>query len=108
MSLASTTSRAAGRGRTRRTRRFFTEAAKRKWKHAKITAFGMTRRGKLKVEDDPQVQMLLDAQTPAVCVVGKAWPLHVTEVFQVTLEENLAMIRDTGRVFEEARQRGAL
>jgi len=74
---------------------FFTEAAKRKWKHAKITAFGMTRRGKLKVEDDPQVQMLLDAQTPAVCVVGKTWPLHVTEVFQVTLEENLAMIRDT-------------
>ncbi|MEQ1850046.1 MAG: citramalate synthase [Chthoniobacteraceae bacterium] len=74
---------------------FFTEAAKRTWKHAKITAFGMTRRGKLKVEDDPQVQMLLDAQTPAVCVVGKTWPLHVTEVFQVTLEENLAMIRDT-------------
>jgi 2-isopropylmalate synthase len=74
---------------------FFDEAAKREWKHAKITAFGMTRRGKLKVEDDPQVQMLLDAQTPAVCIVGKTWPLHVTEVFQVSLEENLAMIRDT-------------
>jgi 2-isopropylmalate synthase len=55
----------------------------------------MTRRGKLKVEDDPQVQMLLDAQTPAVTIVGKTWPLHVTEVFQVTLEENLAMISDT-------------
>ena len=35
---------------------FFEEAAKRTWKHAKITAFGMTRRGKMKVEDDPQVQ----------------------------------------------------
>jgi 2-isopropylmalate synthase len=74
---------------------FFQEAAKRTWKNAKITAFGMTRRGKLKVEDDPQVQMLLDAQTPAVTIVGKTWPLHVTEVFQVTLEENLAMISDT-------------
>jgi 2-isopropylmalate synthase len=74
---------------------FFQEAAKRPWKNAKITAFGMTRRGKLKVEDDPQVQMLLDAQTPAVTIVGKTWPLHVTEVFQVTLEENLAMISDT-------------
>ncbi len=74
---------------------FFQEAAKRPWKNAKITAFGMTRRGKLKVEDDPQVQMLLDAQTPAVTIVGKTWPLHVTEVFQVTLEENLAMIADT-------------
>jgi 2-isopropylmalate synthase len=74
---------------------FFQEAAKRSWKNAKITAFGMTRRGKLKVEEDPQVQMLLDAQTPAVTIVGKTWPLHVTEVFQVTLEENLAMISDT-------------
>jgi 2-isopropylmalate synthase len=74
---------------------FFQEAAKRSWKNAKITAFGMTRRGKMKVEEDPQVQMLLDAETPAVTVVGKTWPLHVTEVFRVTLEENLAMISDT-------------
>jgi 2-isopropylmalate synthase len=74
---------------------FFQEAAKRSWKKAKITAFGMTRRGKMKVEEDPQVQMLLDAATPAVTIVGKTWPLHVTEVFQVSLEENLAMISDT-------------
>lgn len=74
---------------------FFEEAAKRTWKNAKIAAFGMTRRGKLKVEEDPQVQMLLDAKTPAVTIVGKTWPLHVTEVFQVSLEENLAMIADT-------------
>jgi len=74
---------------------FFEEASKRTWKNAKITAFGMTRRGKLKVEDDPQVQMLLDAKTPVVTIVGKTWPLHVTEVFGVTLEENLAMIADT-------------
>jgi 2-isopropylmalate synthase len=74
---------------------FFEEAAKRTWKHAKITAFGMTRRGKLAVEEDQQVQLLLDAGTPAVCVVGKTWPLHVTEIFQVSLEENLKMISDT-------------
>src|SRR5438874_9084643 len=74
---------------------FFDEAKKRAWKNAKITAFGMTRRGKLKVEDDAQVRMLLDAETPVVCIVGKTWPLHVTEVFQVSLDENLAMISDT-------------
>lgn len=74
---------------------FFQEAAKRAWKKARITAFGMTRRGKVKVEDDPQVKMLLDAETPAVTIVGKTWPLHVTEVFGVSLEENLAMIADT-------------
>ncbi len=76
---------------------FFEEAARRTWSHAKIVAFGMTRRGRMKVEDDPQVQMLLDAKTPVVTVVGKTWPLHVTEVFQVSLEENLAMIADTVR-----------
>lgn len=74
---------------------FFEEASKRQWKHAKISAFGMTRRGKMKVEEDPQVKLLLDAKTPVVCIVGKTWPLHVTEVFGVSLEENLAMISDT-------------
>jgi 2-isopropylmalate synthase len=81
---------------------FFDEAAKRSWKNAKITAFGMTRRGNKGGEKEPitaandaQVQMLLDAKTPAVTIVGKTWPLHVTEVFQVSLEENLAMISDT-------------
>jgi 2-isopropylmalate synthase len=74
---------------------FFAEAAQRKWKNARITAFGMTRRGKVRVEQDSQVQTLLDAQTPAVTIVGKTWPLHVLEVFQVSLDENLAMIADT-------------
>jgi 2-isopropylmalate synthase len=76
---------------------FFAEAAKRTWKHAKLCAFGMTRRGNSKVEDDAQVQLLLDANTPVITIVGKTWPLHVTEVFRVSLEENLAMIADTVR-----------
>jgi 2-isopropylmalate synthase len=74
---------------------FFQEAARRKWRRAKIVAFGMTRRGKTKVEEDAQVRLLLDAETPVVTVVGKTWSLHVTEVFRVSLAENLAMIRDT-------------
>ena len=74
---------------------FFKEASKRSWRHAKIAAFGMTRRGGVKVEDDPQVRQLLAAETPVVTVVGKTWPLHVREVFGVSLEENLSMIRDT-------------
>jgi len=76
---------------------FFDEAAKRTWEHARIAAFGMTRRGGLAVEEDKQVQMLLDAQTPVVTIVGKTWRIHVTEVFQVSAEENLAMIGDTVR-----------
>ena len=76
---------------------FFQQTKKRKWKHAKITAFGATRRGKLAVEDDPQVRVLLEAETPAVTIVGKTWPMQVTGVLEVTLEENLAMIADTVR-----------
>jgi 2-isopropylmalate synthase len=74
---------------------FFREAKKREWKHAKIAAFGATRRGKIKVEDDPQVRILLEAETPVVTIVVKTWPLQVTEVLGVSLDENLAMISDT-------------
>ncbi|RFC52672.1 MAG: 2-isopropylmalate synthase [Verrucomicrobia bacterium] len=84
-------------GSNPRDEQFFAEAAKESWQHARLTAFGMTRRGNIRVEDDAQVRKLLDANTPCVCIVGKTWPLHVTEVFKVSLEENLAMIADTVR-----------
>src|SRR5579862_1503632 len=71
---------------------FFEEAAKRTWKHATITAFGMTRRANTAVGQDAQVQTLLDARTPAVTIVGKTWKMQVTEIFNTTPEENLAMI----------------
>ena len=80
---------------------FFEEAKKREWKHAKIAAFGSTRRADRKVEDDPQIQTLLDAETPVVTFFGKTWLLHVTEVLRTTGEENLAMIRDTSRYLKE-------
>ena len=84
-------------GSNPRDEQFFAEAATHTWKHARLAAFGMTRRGNMKVEEDGQVQKLLAANTPVICIVGKTWPLHVTEVFRVTLEENLAMIADTVR-----------
>lgn len=80
---------------------FFAEAAKRSWKHAKLAAFGMTRRGNSLVENDSQVRMLLAANTPVITIVGKTWPLHVKEVFRVSLEENLAMISDTVRFLKQ-------
>jgi len=79
---------------------FFQEARKRTWKNARIAAFGSTRRGNLKVEDDPQVRALLDAETPVVTLVGKSWILHVREVLNVAPEENLAMIRETVAYFK--------
>ncbi|MFA7343972.1 MAG: citramalate synthase [Terrimicrobiaceae bacterium] len=74
---------------------FFAEAAKRTWRHAKIAAFGSTRRSGVPVESDPQVRTLLEAGAPVVTIVGKTWLLHVTEVLGVSADENLDMVADT-------------
>jgi 2-isopropylmalate synthase len=74
---------------------YFREVGKLPLKHAKVAAFGMTRRKNAKAEDDPCLKALLDADTPVVTIVGKTWDLHVTEVLGTTLDENLAMIRDS-------------
>lgn len=80
---------------------FFEEARRRTWKHARIAAFGSTRRADRKVEDDPQIQTLLAADTPAITFFGKSWKLHVTEVLRTTVEENRAMIADTAAHFKK-------
>ncbi len=49
----------------------FEEAKKLELKHAKIAAFGSTRRGNLAAKDDPQLQTLLDAETPVVTILEK-------------------------------------
>src|SRR5690554_4455645 len=64
-------------------------------KHARIAAFSYTCRKGSRPEDDANIQMLVDAQTPVVTIVGKTSMLHVTDVPQTTPEENLRMIEDT-------------
>ncbi len=76
---------------------FFKQAARRKWRNAKIAAFSMTRRKGVAVESDELMRQILEAETPVVTIVGKTWLLHVTEVLRATPEENLAMIGDTIR-----------
>jgi 2-isopropylmalate synthase len=76
---------------------FFTEAKKKKFKNAKLAAFGSTRRKGVKAEEDEQVKLLIDAATPVVTIYGKTSMLHVKEVLRTTPQENLAMIADTVR-----------
>jgi len=64
-------------------------------KHAKIVAFGMTRRRGVAAADDVGMQALRDARTPVVTIVGKTSSLHVFEVLRIDEAENLAMIRDS-------------
>src|SRR3954447_16374862 len=51
--------------------------------HAKLVAFGMTRRKGIRPEEDVGLKALLDAETEYVTVVGKTWDLHATEVLNV-------------------------
>lgn len=64
-------------------------------RHAKVTAFGMTCRAGVAPADDENVQALVNADTPAVTVVGKSWLLHVYEVLRITPDENWRIIRET-------------
>lgn len=64
-------------------------------KHARIAAFGMTRRKACAPEDDTCLQVLRDSLAPVCTVVGKTWDLQVFEVLRVDEAENLAMIRDS-------------
>ncbi len=64
-------------------------------KHARVTAFGMTRRKGISAEDDIGMRALVDAGTPAVTLVGKSWDFQAREVLNVSLEENLRMIADS-------------
>jgi 2-isopropylmalate synthase len=64
-------------------------------KHAKVAAFGMTRRRDVAAEDDHGMKALVSAQTSAITIVGKSWDLHVHDVLGVSLEENVKMIGDS-------------
>ncbi len=74
---------------------FFEMAKTVQFRHAKIAAFGSTRRAKNPVENDANIKALLDAQTPVVTIFGKTWLLHVVEALHITEEENLEIISDS-------------
>lgn len=74
---------------------FFRRAQCLSIRHARLAAFGSTRRPGVRVDKDANVRALLEAGTPAVTIVGKSWDLHVREALGTTPEENLAMIEET-------------
>jgi len=55
---------------------------------ATFTAFGMTKRAGRSAANDDVLAGVLNAGTPAVCIVGKAHDFHVTTALGITLEEN--------------------
>lgn len=64
-------------------------------RHARFTAFGMTRRSGRSAANDPGLATLLQARCEAVCLVGKSWDFQVDVALGIPREENLALIRDS-------------
>ncbi|MEU4210718.1 citramalate synthase [Streptomyces sp. NPDC026206] len=65
------------------------------FRHARLVAFGATRKPGVRAEEDPQVAALLDSLAPVVTIVAKSHDRHVELALRTTLDENLAMVRDT-------------
>ncbi len=75
---------------------FFRRAAgELEFRHAKLAAFGATRKPGLRAADDPQVAALRDCGAPSVTLVAKSHARHVELALRTTLAENLAMVADT-------------
>ncbi len=74
-------------------------------KNAVLVAFGSTRKAGVRVEDDPQVRALLESRAPVVTLVAKSDVWHVERALRTTLEENLAMVRDTVAFLREQGRR---
>jgi 2-isopropylmalate synthase len=82
-------------GSNPRDRRFFEDIRKESLGHARITAFGSTRRVDRDAKDDEQLAGLLAAETEWVTIYGKSWLLHVQDVLRTTGDHNVQMIADT-------------
>ena len=66
-----------------------------KLENAQLAAFGATRRAGVKAADDPLIAALRDSGASVVTLVAKSHDRHVELALRTTLEENLAMVRDT-------------
>ncbi len=80
---------------------FFQRVAELELRHARVAAFGSTRRAGSRCENDANIRALEEAGTPVVTLVGKSSTLHVERVLETTREENLAMIADSVAYFKQ-------
>ncbi|MCL2705739.1 MAG: citramalate synthase [Spirochaetaceae bacterium] len=74
---------------------FFNQIKKEKFDHAKIVAFGSTRKPGIKASEDPHIQALVKTEIGHLAIVGKAWKAHVEQVLGTDINENLEIINDS-------------
>ncbi|MBM3119532.1 MAG: citramalate synthase [Chloroflexi bacterium] len=74
---------------------FFIKAQNLNLQHSVLVAFGSTKHPDSKVGKDASLQALVEAKTKVVTIVGKSWDLHVTQVLEISLENNLRLITES-------------
>jgi 2-isopropylmalate synthase len=74
---------------------FFIEVKKVKLRHAKVAAFGSTRRAGVRAAQDRNLLLQLRAETPVATVVGKTWDFHVREALRISEAANLEILNDS-------------
>ncbi len=74
---------------------FFRAMQDYRWENAQLTAFSSTRKAGVNVKQDSNIKALLESGVKVATIFGKAWDFHVLRALETTLEENLAMVRDT-------------
>ncbi len=76
---------------------YFTRVARLRLDHARLTAFGATRRAGIHCDDDPSLQAMLRSGTPAVTIFGKSWEFQASHALGISAEENLELVEDSVR-----------
>ena len=76
---------------------FFQRAQGLALSSAVLVAFGSTRRPNAEAKNDANLRALVASKTGVVTIVGKSWDLHVTDILETTLDENLRMISESVR-----------
>ncbi len=64
-----------------------------------FTAFGMTKKSGRSADNDPSLASLINANSSAVCIVGKTWDFHVKVALGIENNENLKNIKETAEHF---------
>ena len=82
-------------GSNPRDEEFFQNAKKLTFTHARLTAFGSTRRAKLNCDTDPSIQALLKAEVPVITIFGKSSIFQSKEALRIEPEANLELIEDS-------------
>src|SRR5579871_4107829 len=82
-------------GSNPRDEEFFRAVKRLRLHHARVAAFGSTRRVGVRASEDRNLQLCVRAETPVITIVGKAWDLHVREDLRIALGANLEVIHDS-------------